>query len=141
MNRYFTIQKQSITTMNETGSIINLVVHGRIPSKKNSKRPFIRNGRMMIFNSKDYVEWHKNALKTIKTHLKCLETVEVVHLTFYSENKRKFDLSNKTESIMDLLVDAGILLDDNYSVVPKLILEYGGISKENPRCEIQIHLL
>jgi len=36
------------------------------------------------------------------------------------------------------VVEAGILLDDNYEVVPKLILEYGGISKENPRCEIEI---
>ena len=70
-----------------------------------------------------------------------INNVSLIHLTIYSENKRKFDLTNKAESIMDLLVDAGILLDDNYEVVPKLILEYGGQDKENPRCEIQIHLL
>ena len=124
--------------MNETGSMINLVVYGLTPSKKNNRVPFIRNGRMMNFPNKRYVEWHKNAIKTLKTPPKCLDKVELVHLTIYGDTKRKFDLSNKAESVMDLLVDVGYLLDDNYEVVPKLILEYGGISKENPRCEIKI---
>lgn len=62
-----------------------------------------------------------------------------VELKFFPSTKRLFDLSNKTESIMDLLVDAGIIQDDNYSVVPKLILEIGEHDKLNPRCEITIH--
>jgi Holliday junction resolvase RusA-like endonuclease len=124
--------------MKEIGSTINLVVHGRTPSKKNSKQIIYVRGKPLIISSKDYAEWHKISLQTLKNAPRLSVNIEVVRLTFYSENKRKFDLSNKAESIMDLLVDAGILLDDNYEVVPKLILEYGGISKENPRCEIEI---
>ncbi len=95
----------------------------------------------MIFSSKDYVQWHKDALRTLKTPSKCLESVRAVHLSFWGENKRKFDLSNKAESIMDLLVDAKYLLDDNYEVVPELCLTYGGVDKEKPRCEITIYVV
>jgi len=116
-----------------------LVVNGRTPSKKNSKQIIYVRGKPLIISSKDYAIWHKTALQTLKTAPKFNGNTKAVVLCFYSENKRKFDLSNKAESIMDLLVDAGILQDDNYEVVPRLILEYGGISKENPRCEI--HLL
>lgn len=40
---------------------------------------------------------------------------------------------------MDLLVDAGILADDNWFVVPQLKLRFGGKDKINPRCEIIIY--
>lgn len=93
---------------------------------------------MMNLPQKRYQDWQKTSLHILKNAPRLNENIKHVHLTIYSENKRKFDLSNKAESIMDLLVDAGILQDDNYEVVPKLILEYGGISKENPRCEIEI---
>jgi len=124
--------------MNSSDSIINLVVHGKTPSKKNSRRIIHVHGRIMVMPSIPYREWHKTALLELKNAHTLNGTCEVVHLTFYAENKRKFDLSNKAESIMDLLVDAGIIEDDNYSIVPKLILEYGGQDKENPRCEIQM---
>lgn len=125
----------------EQDLMINLVVPGRTPSKKNSVMTMARGGRVLHFPSNDYQTWHKNALKTLKIAPRSLESVKAVHLCFWSENKRKFDLSNKAESIMDLLVDAGYLLDDNYEVVPELCLTYGGIDKENPRCEIVIYVV
>ena len=128
----------------EPDSMINLVVHGRTPSKKNSVMTMVRGGKVLHFPSNDYQKWHKQALGQLKTALKGsprLEKVRAVHLCFYSENKRKFDLSNKAESIMDLLVDAGVLIDDNYDVVPELCLTYGGIDKGNPRCEITIYVV
>lgn len=39
---------------------------------------------------------------------------------------------------MDLLVDAGIIEDDNYTVLPKVILQIGTHDKLNPRCEIYV---
>lgn len=38
---------------------------------------------------------------------------------------------------MDLLVDAGLIEDDNYSVIPELILRFGGVEKDNARCVIE----
>lgn len=61
-----------------------------------------------------------------------------VGITFFSHDSRLFDLTNKADSVMDLLVDAGILDDDNCATVGLLQLEYGGIDRKNPRAEVQI---
>ena len=39
---------------------------------------------------------------------------------------------------MDLLVDAGVLPDDNWFVVDTALLKFGGVDKENPRVEVEI---
>lgn len=39
---------------------------------------------------------------------------------------------------MDLLVDAGIIEDDNWYVCPKVILVFGAVDKNKPRVEITI---
>lgn len=101
---------------------------------------FVRNGKMVNLPQKRYQEWHKYASETLKNAPRLNENIKAVLLRIYGENRRKFDLTNKAESIMDLLVDCGILLDDNYEVVPNLTLIYGGVSKENPRCEIEIKI-
>jgi len=61
-----------------------------------------------------------------------------ISITFYPDTRRTFDLSNAAESVMDLLVDAEILSDDNWSVVPDLTLHFGAVDPKNPRAEIDI---
>ena len=39
---------------------------------------------------------------------------------------------------MDLLVDAGVIEDDNWFIIPEISLKFGGIDRQNPRCEISI---
>lgn len=117
---------------------IKLIVSGRTPSKKNSKQIIYVRGRPLIISSKDYAVWHKIALQELKNAPKLNGSMKAVQLTFYSHDRRKFDLSNKAESIMDLLVDAGVIEDDNYEIVPKLTLIYGGHQKDKARCEIEI---
>jgi len=43
------------------------------------------------------------------------------------------------ESIMDLLVDVGILTDDRWQVVYQINLQSRGIDKEHPRTEVCIN--
>jgi len=128
--------------MSANDSMICLVVHGRVPSKKNSKRIMrSKSGRTLVLPSKNHQEWVRGAILELKSATYGLETIKVaqhVDLVFYSPDKRKYDLTNKAESIMDALVDAGILLDDNYEVVPDLHLVHGGLDRKNPRCEIKI---
>jgi Holliday junction resolvase RusA-like endonuclease len=88
----------------------------------------------MVLSSKAYREWHKVAsLLLPKTPISNIIELTIV---FYFPDARKTDLSNKAESIMDLLVDNGVIEDDNWSVVPRLVLIAGGISRDNPRAEI-----
>jgi Holliday junction resolvase RusA-like endonuclease len=74
-------------------------------------------------------------LKSARVSLKKPESIQI---TVYPPTLRKYDLTNKAESIMDALVDAKIIEDDNVNVVPKLILIHGGKDKDNPRAEIII---
>lgn len=112
-----------------------LIIYGSTPSKKNSKIISCRGNRPCLFPSSKYTEWHKDALSQIKGKEKITSTK--ITITFFAGDSRKFDLTNKAESIMDTLVDAGLLEDDNYSVVSDLHLRFGGVEKDGARAEIE----
>jgi len=118
----------------------NITVMGRIPSKKNSKRIITRGGKPSIISSESYEAWQSNALWDVHKQWTdaVLTTVNEVEITFFWPDKRRCDLSNKAESIMDLLVDAKINADDNWGVVPRLVLISGGVDKVSPRADIVI---
>lgn len=111
---------------------MKIIVSGLVPSKKNS-RINTRSGRS--FPSSKYTAWHKDA--SIQLHGVKPFITTVLSISFVAGDRRKFDLTNKAESIMDLLVDNGIIEDDNYSVIPELHLKYGGYEKNNPHCIIE----
>jgi len=117
-----------------------IVIKGRIPSKKNSRCLFVRGGKLFNIPSKKYAEWHKEALNQLPEQEieKSISKIELIALRFYAPDKRKTDLTNKAESILDLLVDAGILEDDNWFQIGKVFLYFEGVDRKNPRCEIEI---
>lgn len=67
-----------------------------------------------------------------------IQNVRQVEIVFWWPDKRRCDLSNKAETVMDLLVEKKILQDDNWMIVPKLILTSGGIDRMNPRAVVVI---
>ena len=116
---------------------MRLVIPGRIPSKKNSRNIFRRDGRIFNIPSKEYERWHQNAglhLLGKKAH----DDVKMVELRFFMPDIRKTDLTNKAESIMDLLVDSKILFNDSWQCVPEIHLIAEGVDRKNPRVEIRI---
>lgn len=116
------------------------VLKGNVPSKKNSKRFIWRGRKKFLVPSEAHEVWHVNACIELKKQKPLLiENVNQVHLKFYPATKHRSDLSNKAESVMDLLVDMKVLADDNWFEVPRLDLEFCGIDKINPRCEIIIY--
>lgn len=114
---------------------MTITIKGRIPSKKNSKMAIPIGGRCVLITQKAYGVWHKLASMQLLGQ-KAIPTPCTLMIDFYFPDHRKTDISNKTESIMDLLVDNGILVDDNCEVVSTLILNYKGVDKLNPRAEI-----
>jgi Holliday junction resolvase RusA-like endonuclease len=115
----------------------HIIVYGSIPSKKNSRNIFVRGGKIMNIPQANYKKWHEESIPQL-VGIQKKENIQEVVLTFFPKDKRLFDLSNKAESIMDLLVDGGIIEDDNYSIIPVLTLIIGEQDKEEPRCEIII---
>ncbi|MGI9118433.1 MAG: hypothetical protein ACR2IQ_02700 [Minisyncoccia bacterium] len=108
-----------------------ITIYGRVPSKKNS-RITTRSGRS--FPSAKYTEWHKDASLQLIGKPK-IET-DYLEIHFYFPDNRRCDLTNKAESIMDLLVDNGLLEDDSWQVIPNLRLKFEAVDKDNPRCII-----
>lgn len=91
----------------------------------------------MSFPGKYYSQWARDAAKQL-LQTRNFAGPELITLTFFPKTKRSSDLSNKCESVMDCLVDNGVLLDDNWNIVKKILLVFGGVDKTNPRVEIEI---
>lgn len=116
---------------------LNLVLKGRVPSKKNSKQ---RTWKMLI-SSKSYQEREKKQLKELKKQVDPLGIAEGVKVKyiFYMPDNRVADLSNKVESINDLFVKYGLIKDDNRKILNELYIVCSWVDKENPRVEIEIY--
>lgn len=118
--------------------MLKIILNGTPPSKKNAKIIVCRGSRPLVLPSKNYTAWHDEQMWLLKKYKQKFQFARLV-ITFFSGDKRLYDLTNKAESIMDLLVDAGILADDNYSVVADLHLVYGGIAPKSPHVIIDIY--
>lgn len=117
---------------------MKLIITGTTPSKKNS-RINTRSGRS--FPSKRFSEWERIALPELKEQFQGLNvTGYPISLTiiFFNADKRRHDLDNQSSSILDTLVKANVIEDDNQNKIDCLTLQYGGVDKEKPRAEIFI---
>lgn len=119
--------------------LATLIIKGRIPSKKNSKIMVCRGKYPMLLSSKAYTAWHTDASWQLKAQKppQGIDHCEI-HIKFYAPDMRKSDLTNKAESIMDLLVDNGVITDDNWWVVKKITLEFM-LKDKDPRAEIFLY--
>ena len=88
-------------------------------SKKNSQRIIWVKNRPMIIPSAKFKQYEKECgyyLKNVEPNLsecnvKCL---------FYMPTRRRVDLVNLQEAILDILVHYGILIDDNSTIVKSM---------------------
>lgn len=95
----------------------NITITGEAPSKKNSRVVNTRTGR--TFPSKRYRQWHDTAVKEIKffwKNRKPLEKVSATFCFFHKDNRRR-DSDNQVSSVLDTLIDAGVLDDDKWQEI------------------------
>ena len=119
---------------------MKIILQGETPSKKNS-RINTRSGRS--FPNARYQKWHK----AVVTELNNLLLIREIHVftgcrvkltaSFFHESLRRRDSDNQLSSILDTLVDAGILEDDNWKIIPEKHI-YDFYDKDNARVEIYI---
>ncbi|MBQ1778303.1 MAG: RusA family crossover junction endodeoxyribonuclease [Acidaminococcaceae bacterium] len=120
---------------------MKFIIEGETPAKKNS-RITLPNGRTIP--SKNYRTWHESALLQIEAMAISREASisypVAISLNFIHGDLRRRDSDNGTSSILDLLVDAGILADDNWQIV-RILNVYNQYDKGHARCEIMISQL
>lgn len=107
------------------------------PSKKNSRIVNRRTGRS--FPSKAYSGWHDKAAMWIrcKYPIRTVEGPVEVRIAFTHGTRQRCDSDNKASSIFDLLVDLGIIKDDEWKVVQRFSVE-NSYEKGKPSCRIEI---
>ena len=120
-----------------------VAIHFTVPltpiSKKNSQQILVNHatGRPFIMPSKKYKEYEKDAMWFIPKGETINKPVNVKCL-FYMPTRRKCDLVNMQESILDVMVKAGLLANDNYSIVQSMDGSRVLYDKEHPRTEVYI---
>ena len=110
-------------------------------TKKNSQQILInhRTGRPFIAPSRQYKKYEQAAMWYLTPKPKApLSGRYNIRLLFYMPTRRKVDKTNLESAIMDVLVDAKILADDNRNIVAATDGTRVYYDKENPRTEIYI---
>lgn len=110
-------------------------------TKKNSQRIFRDKytGKPFIVPSEKFKQYERDAGYFVNRYsrLRINESVNVQCL-FYVGTRRRYDLTNLLEAIDDVLVNAGVLSDDNYLIIAGHDGSRVIYDKDNPRTEITI---
>lgn len=109
-------------------------------TKKNSQRIIKVKGYPRIIPSKKYADYEKKAINLLKDQWQGETITEPVNVKaiFYMPTRRIIDLVNLQEALLDVLVRAGILGDDNSRIVESMDGSRVAYDKEHPRTEIVI---
>ena len=85
--------------------------------------------------------YSENLVPRLKGFDRFTEPVSLTY-TYYARSKRRLDISNPCSIIdkftCDALVKAEILEDDSFKQIKEVIYKFGGVEKDNPRCELVI---
>ena len=99
----------------------------RILVKKNSKRIFYRNGRMMVLPSKGYSASAESIMWDFKESAKgrSFDCDVVIEYVFFTK-KVKVDIDNLMASVNDMLQEVGVISDDSNVVAGTFQKVVGG---------------
>lgn len=110
-------------------------------TKKNSIQMALnrKTGKYFPLSSKEYREYEKKAAWYLRPKPeKAIDYPVNIQGVFYTKTMRTVDLTNLLEALDDLLVDAGIIRDDNRAIVVSHDGSRVFWDKKNPRTEIII---
>lgn len=117
---------------------LKLTLYGRPYTKKNSPR-IITRPYPRLLPSKAYVQYEKDCLRQITVKYKQkLEGRYNLKCIYYMPTRHRADLVNLLEATCDILVNAGVIADDNYKIIARHDGSEVLYDKENPRVEIEI---
>ena len=118
---------------------MTIILPGEPRTKKNSSRIVVSGSRPVLLPSKPYKEYREVCMWKIPGWQKTRINEPVnLQCVYYLSTKRRVDLCNLIEATCDILVDAGVIADDN----SKIVVSHDGsrvkLDRDNPRAEITI---
>jgi Holliday junction resolvase RusA-like endonuclease len=121
-----------------------------VPSKKNQQRIAVNKATLkpILLDSEQHAKWKKENLEIFKRYAELMAmegfrmplTRAKIKVLFYFPDSKDRDLSNKFETIADIMVDTGILMDDKFKVLKPIYLD-GWVKRDRPRTEIYLTLI
>ena len=128
---------------------MKFVINGNPVTKKNSQQIVYnpKTKRPFIMPSSKYKDYAKGATITLLEQAAKVSRLDIdfpidvpvnVSCRYYMATKRKVDIANLIEASLDILVEAGILDDDNCTIVARHDGSEVRYDKEHPRAEIEI---
>lgn len=90
------------------------------------------------YKSKQYKAWYTECFWLVKTLPKVKEYPVELWIKIVWPTNRSCDLSNRIKAIEDLLVNAGILLDDDRKHIRRIVITDGGVDKASAGAYITI---
>lgn len=106
-------------------------------TKKNSIQLVKMKGRTIPLPSKKYKDYEIKALKYCPGWQ--INHPVNIEAHYYMATRRRVDITNLESALMDLLVKAGTIKDDNCSIVVSTDGSRVHYDKDNPRTEVHIY--
>lgn len=131
-------QELSMTVQKKT--ILRFTIPLPPITKKNSQRIIInrRTNRPMIIPSKQYKQYATDCGYFIRPPDKPIDKPVNIKAIYYMPTRRRVDLTNLHEALHDILVENGVLKDDNCKIIVSTDGSRVKYDKENPRTEVEI---
>lgn len=108
-------------------------------TKKNHSQIIWRKRRAVIIPSKPYQRYEKACRPFIPRPSFAPISGQInVKATFWMQTRRRVDLTNLLQALMDILVKYGLIEDDNSKIVVSVDGSRVGYDKDNPRTEVEI---
>lgn len=104
--------------------------HQRILKNRSTGKPFVA-------PSAEYKAYEAQALWFIPKGI-CIDYPVNVRCLFYMPTRRRCDLTNLLESIDDIMVKAGFLKDDSYTIIASHDGSRVFYDKQSPRTEVLV---
>lgn len=124
---------------------MKLTIKGNIPSLKNSKQIYrnSKTGRPFITASDNAKAWMNSATVQLLSQMNELKPEPFnypinITMVFYYKDKTRKDLDNSASGVLDALVKAKVIDDDDHKHVDNVFLQFSGYDKANPRVEIHL---
>jgi Holliday junction resolvase RusA-like endonuclease len=105
--------------------MIHIKLTGLVRPKKNSKRMIFRGRKPLLLPSENFVSWHADAVIQLAIQSAPKDRISIpvsISISFGFKDKRRRDLTNMAESVMDLLVDYGVIKDDCWQICRKVAM-------------------
>ena len=120
--------------------MVKLTIKGKPITKKNSMRMVTnkKTGRVFPIPSKQYETYKKLFLSQVRRPKTTIDQPVNVQAVYYMPTRHRVDITNLLSATHDLLVDAGVLEDDNSKIVVGVDGSRVFYDKLNPRVEIEI---